>query len=111
MVFTGDESGANTPWIYVGQAIYNYSFWEVKGTGSFRGRIELRNSAGSLIDKMKFGPFDEDDPTFVTHGLSLFFSSEVPGVAGYYTVKTIYVDVATGNTWSHQTKIHVLAPD
>jgi hypothetical protein len=36
---------------------------------------------------------------------------EVAGVAGYYTLKAIYVDVATGNTWSHQTKIHVSAPD
>jgi hypothetical protein len=110
MLYTDNESEVITPYFDVGQNIRSLSYWQVKGTGSFRIRIEARNSAGVLIAKNKVAPFDVDYPTFIhwSGDLSAFYGGLA--AAGYYTIKLVYVDVATGKAWSHQTKIQVSAP-
>jgi hypothetical protein len=111
MVFTENASGSITPYFYDGEFIYSRIDYVVKGTGSFRVRFEVRNSAGVLIDKNKSLDIDVDNPTFAP---SQSYFQLTPGairVAGYYTLKTFYVDLATRTTWSHQTKFYVSEPD
>jgi hypothetical protein len=110
MIPTFDTSGYPDAWFNVGETINVRMYFEVKGTGPFRVKIETRNSAGVLMNMNRFYN-DIDSPTFQHWMLIHELGSEVAGVAGYYTLKATYVDVATGNTWSHQTKIHVSAPD
>jgi len=110
MIYTANDSGVATSSFTVGQTINCNTTYEVKGLGTFRVRLDVRNSAGVLIDKVRRGPFMEDVPTWESWFSSITPSPGVPGVPGYYTLKTVYTDVATGNTWSHQTKVHVFAP-
>ena len=110
MIPTFDTSGYPDAWFNVGETIHVRAYFEVKGTGAYTVKIETRNSAGVLIGKIKFYN-DVDSPTFQHWMLIHELGSEVTGVAGYYTLKATYLDVTTGNTWSHQTKIHVSASD
>jgi hypothetical protein len=111
LVYTFDGSGSITAWFGAGEAINLRTNWEVKGTGTFRARLEVRNSAGVLIDKKtKTIPIDVDSPTFERYVGDFYPTPGVLEEAKYYTLKVVYVDLATGNTWSHQTKIYVAAP-
>jgi hypothetical protein len=111
LAYTSDESNTVKPWFNVGEPINVVTMWEVKGTGSVKYRVEVLNSEGVLIDRIKLGPYAVNSPTFTSWTSSTALSPGVPYVAGYFTVKTVWVDVATGNTWSPQTKIHVSASD
>jgi len=108
MVWSENAAVVSTPYFNVGETIRSRSYFEYKGTGRYRVILEVRNDKGVMIDRLKFGPFISDTPTFDTWHSNITLSPGVPAVAGYYTLKTIYVDVATGNRWSHQTNIHVL---
>jgi len=109
MAYTQDDLGVTTPWFTVGEEINFVMAHEVKGTGSYRYRIEVLDNAGVLIYKIKSGAIDIDTATFQTENI-IYELNEVPWGAGYFTLKAFYVDVKTGNTWSHQTKIHVQDP-
>ena len=103
----------STAYFYVGQTVIIATSWEVKGTGHIRMKIETRNSAGVLIDILKKGwpdPYPVNYGVFSSWGLGLSLHPNASATPGYYTVKAIYIDVATGNTWSHETKIRVFAP-
>ncbi len=108
MADTRDATDVPTPYFSIGETIRSHTNWEVKGTGSFTVKFQVLDSAGVLIDKKKYGPYEINSSTFNAWGTDVTSNSAV--AAGYYTVKTIYVDVATGNSWIHQTKVHVLAP-
>ena len=109
MVYTSDGSGSPTSWFTVGETIGVANMFEIKGTGTFRIRLEVRNSAGVLIEKEVYTE-TVDNNGFGGWTIYGSLSPEVPEVPGYYTVKFVYVDLANRNTWSHQTKIHVEAP-
>lgn len=106
MAYTFNQFGSATAWHIVGQAIHVRANWEAKGTGTYKARMEIRNSNGVLIDKASTIPQAVDSPTFVRI-VGDFSPTKVLDEAKYYTVKIVYVDLATGNTWSHQTKIYV----
>ncbi len=109
MVCTRAEEGQYKPVFGFGEIIHLMAYFEAKGTGNFKERIEVRNSAGVLFYKLKSPQaLLLDSPTF--QRWSADTPLEVGLGAGYYTCKFFYIDVATGNTWSHQTKIHVLPP-
>jgi len=111
MAYTFNGSGSTTAWFIVGEAITVRTNWEVKGAGTFKAKLEVRNSAGVLIGRSATIPIDVDSPTFTRHVGEFYPTPGVLKEAKYYTLKIVYVDVATGNTWSHQTKIYVAAPD
>jgi hypothetical protein len=109
MTYAENDADQATPIFFVG--IGNYitlrTHWETKGTGSYTIKHEIRDSTGVLVYKMKVGPYDVDFPTFDYADGYTSFPIVLFERAGYYTLKSTYRDVATGNTWSHQTKIHV----
>jgi hypothetical protein len=66
-----------------------------------------------LIDRVRSGwpdPLEVNSKGFDPWIAGLSLGPDVSATPGYYTVKAIYIDVATGNTWSHQTKIRVFPP-
>ena len=109
MIFTKDfqDPYVFTPYFHVYQTIVVTTDWEVKGAGYMVERLEVRDAAGVLIKKIKTWFHYIDNPRFTPTGSSFDF---VATVAGILTVKVVYVDATTGNTWSHQTKVHVSAP-
>jgi hypothetical protein len=107
-VYTQSEAGVISPWFNLGENTNFGMTHEFKGTGSYRYKIEVRNSAGDLLYKIKSGTPDVDTPTFETGNTTEGLPP--PEAAGWYTIKIVYVDNKTGNTWSRQTKIHVSAP-
>ena len=64
MLYSYNESAENTAWFYVGELITVRTNWEVKGTGTIRQKLEVRNSAGVLIGRDKHDPLEVDTPTF-----------------------------------------------
>jgi hypothetical protein len=110
MIYTANDSGEPTATFSVGQTIHCNTDYEVKGYGTVKVRLDVLNSAGVLINRVKWGSVLGDVPTWELWFLFITPSPGVPEVAGYYTLKIVYTDVATSNTWSHQTKVHVSAP-
>ena len=109
LLFTQSETlGDITPWFNPGNDIYVGMVREAKGCGTYKDRIEVLNSKGVLIQKIIDSHAVCTD-TFV--GMFETIRLGPAPEAGYYTVKAVYVDVATRISWSHQTKIHVIPPD
>ena len=114
MICTADESEVITPYFAVGQSIATITNWEMKGTGKYRIKVETRNRTGVLIHRAKIGwptPLEVNSRGFERRTLYATLPPGLPATRGYYTTKVIYIDVATGKTWSHKTKIYVSAPD
>ncbi len=112
MAYAENDAHQATPIfsIGIGEYIISRTHWEVKGTGSFMEKLEVRDSAGGLVFKSRSGNFDVNSSTFASWDGSMYIPIGVIPRAGYYTLKSIYRDLETGNTWSQQTKIHVFAP-
>jgi hypothetical protein len=111
MIYTTDGSNIIAARFYPDEIIRTVSYWEVKGTGNMRIKLEVRDSAGNLIYRYKWpDPLEVNNDVFAQWIANFQVSPDPPITPGYYTAKFIYTDVATGNTWSHQTKIHVLPP-
>jgi hypothetical protein len=55
-------------------------------------------------------PIDVNSPTFGRHVGDIYPTPRLLKEAKYYILKIVYVDLATGNTWSHQTKTCVSVP-
>ncbi len=110
MIYAEISANQATPIYYVGfdQEVTLRRHWEIKGTGSFKEKVEIWNGA-RLVWKSSYGPYNVDYATFSHYdGFTSFSIDGIFKNAGYYTLKCTYRDVATGNTWSQQTKIHVL---
>jgi len=108
MVYTANEAGVTTAWFNTGDSVFFGIAHEQKGTGTYKHKMEIRNSAGTLIYKDTSTP-DVNSPTF--EALHQIFEMGTPiDVPGYYTLKTTFTDVKTGNQWGKETKIHVSAP-
>ena len=114
MAYATNDDYLPTPIFYlnVDQNVIFARHWEIKGSGLLTEKVEVRNSAGVLIYKFRSGPFSVDYPAFEYQHADTYLSigTSIPKAAGYYTVKSIYRDVATGNTWSQQIRIHVVEP-
>jgi hypothetical protein len=95
------------PWFTTGDTISVLSFFEIKGTGNIKIRIEIYDSTGTLIKKIKIGPYAVSSPTFQAWYCTFSKVAEPPG---YFTGKIIYTDVKTGTTWSHASKVHISNP-
>ena len=108
MVYTEDASHLTTAWFNTGDTIFFGIAHEQKGTGSYKLKMEIRNSAGNLIYRDTSTP-EVNSPTFEALHQSFQMGTPIDS-AGYYTVKVTFTDVKTGNKWSKETKIHVSAP-
>ncbi len=109
MIYTANASGP-TATFSVGQPINCYTTYETKGNGIYRVRLDVFDSAGVLIDRVKWGNSFGDEPTWELRFLSITPNLGVPAKAGCYTLKVVFTHMATLNTWSHETKVHVFAP-
>jgi hypothetical protein len=111
MVYTETEEGglrSTTAWFNTGDYVFFGIAHEQKGTGSYKLKMEIRNSEGALIYK-DTSTDSVNSPTF--EALHQSFQMGTPiDVAGYYTIKVTFTDVKTGNKWSKETKIHVSPP-
>jgi hypothetical protein len=113
MAYATNDDYLPTPIFYlsVDQNVIFARHWEIKGSGLLTGKVEVRDSAGVLIYKFRSGPFSVDYTAFEHQHADTYLSIGTSiQMAGYYTVKSIYRDVATGNTWSQQIRIHVMEP-
>ncbi len=108
MIYTANDFGPNALFS-VGQPINCHAILETKGVGTVKVKLIVLDSAGVLIDRVKWGTVFGDEPTWEVSFLSIPLSGGVP-TAGFYTLKIVYTDAATGNTWSQQTKVRVSAP-
>ena len=108
MVYTEDGLGNPTAFFNVGEEIYLGTVIEFKGSGSCTHVITMVDSAGDLIYKSKTTPVF-DSPIFQGLYEVVGLGAGVPGVAGYYTIKSVIKNVKTGKTWTQQTKVHVSA--
>ncbi len=108
MIYTANDSGP-TATFSVNQPINCHAILETKGLGTVKVKLNVLNSAGVLIDKVKWGTVFGDEPIWEIWFLPITLSGGVP-TAGFYTLNIVYTDMTTGNTWSHQTKVHVSAP-
>ncbi len=106
MIYTANASGPSATFS-VGQPINCYTTYETKGNGIYRVRLDVFDSAGVLIDRVRWGNSFGDEPTWELWFLSISPNLGVPTKAGCYILKVVYTHAATGNTWSHQTKVHV----
>jgi hypothetical protein len=114
MIYTAGEPDVVTPYFAVGQSIATITYWEMKGTGKYRIKVETRNSAGVLIHKAKIGwptPLEVSSDVFERWTLYAALPPGLPATRGYYTVKVTYIDVARGKTWSQKTKFYASAPE
>ena len=109
LLYTQSEGGDTTPWYNPGNTIYVGMVREAKGCGSYKNRIEILNSKGILIQRIKFGNWSVCNSTF--EGMTEIEGLGPAPETGYYTIRAVYVDLVSGNTWSHQTKIHVIPID
>jgi hypothetical protein len=108
MIYTSNPFDVLTPTFPAGQVITCHTVYEVKGIGDFRLRLDLLDRRGAVVDRVTGGPYMEDETTFQTWFGNL--SVDAPETPGYYTLKFVYIDVATGRTWCHRTRLHVVPP-
>jgi hypothetical protein len=130
MIYTGYEPDGITPYFFLGQIIGSVTYWDMRGTGQFRIKVETRDSRGMLIHRGQVGwptPLEVSSDVFQPWALYSGLPPDVPERPGYYTVEVIYIDVTRGNTsshwrrdssrhrtrntWSHETKFHVSASE
>lgn len=105
MIYTANNDGWPDYSFSAGQTINLVANYAMKGLGTCRLRMQVLNGKGIVIYRTKPELLISDMPIFESAGVSEPFTA--PAAGGFYTLRFIYTDVASGKSWIQQTKVYV----